>query len=267
MQQQTDLERMVTAWDELDGVGEGRAHVLALILVLAASLAYVWFLLDRGWVPHDEGMLAESAVRVLRGELPHRDFDEIYTGGLSYLHALAFQHLGMRLVSLRYVSYAAFAAWIPLVYYLASRFVGPLGAGAVTLTAVVWSYPNYPAAMPSWYNLFLATASLAALFRHLDTSRPRWLALAGFLAGLSILVKVVGLYLVGATILFFVFMEQTSRRADTADSRSRWYSASVILGSTIVITVLLLLVRTRLGLTELTQFVLPGTLIAGSRPR
>jgi hypothetical protein len=237
---------------------------LVLVPVLAASLAYTWLLLDRGWVPHDEGMLAESAVRVLRGELPHRDFDEIYTGGLSYLHALAFGLLGERLISLRYVSYLAFAAWVPLVFYLASRFVGPLGAAGVTLASVVWSYPNYPAAMPSWYNLFLATASLVALFRYLDTGRHRWLVLAGLCAGLSVLVKVVGLYLVGATLLFFVFMEQSRAQTSARQPGSpRWYGALVVLGSMAVVAVLVLLVRARLGLPELLQFVLPGTLIAG----
>ena len=62
---------MVEAWEELDRVGERAGHRYALLLVLVASLAYVWLLLDRGWIPHDEGMLGESALRVLRGELPH----------------------------------------------------------------------------------------------------------------------------------------------------------------------------------------------------
>ena len=92
--------------------------------MLAASLLYVWLLLDRGWVPHDEGMLAQSAARVLRGELPHRNFDEVYTGGLSYLNALAFQLFGERLLSMRYLSFQAIPPRVPLVYKLAARFVG-----------------------------------------------------------------------------------------------------------------------------------------------
>jgi hypothetical protein len=263
MQQQTDLERMVTAWDELAGIGGGRAQVLALVLVLAASLAYVWLLLDRGWIPHDEGMLGESAVRVLRGELPHRDFDEVYTGGLSYLNALAFGLFGERLVAMRYMIFAVFAAWVPLVYYLASRFVRPLAAAGITLTSVVWSFPNYPAAMPSWYNLFLATASIAALFRFLETQRARWLAVAGFLAGLSILIKIVGLYLVAATLFFFVFMEQSRGQLPEDDRRpSRWYGGLVTLACLGLMAALVLLIRTRLGLQEFVQFVLPGGMIA-----
>jgi hypothetical protein len=248
---------------ELGSAGERSRHLLALMLVMAASLAYVWLLLDRGWVPHDEGVLGESALRVLRGELPHRDFDEIYTGGLSYLNAFAFELFGQQLLAMRYMIYAIFAAWVPLVYYLASRFVGPLAAAGITLTSVAWSFPNYPAAMPSWYNLFLATASIAALFRFLETQRARWLAVAGLLAGLSILIKIVGLYLVAATLLFLVFMEQSSGQLSETERRpSRWYGALVTLACLGLIVVLLLLIRTRLGLQEFTQFVLPGALIA-----
>src|SRR5206468_3004365 len=113
-----------------------------------------------------DGAMAQSAERFLQGQLPHRDFDEIYTGGLTWLNAGAFRLLGTTLWSLRVVLFAVFVAWVPAVFYIASRFARPLAAGAVTLLAVVWSVPNYPAAMPSWYNLFLATFGVAALLRY-----------------------------------------------------------------------------------------------------
>jgi hypothetical protein len=43
-------------------------------------------------------------------EQPHRDFDELYTGGLSYLHALAFHTLGVTATSLRLVLFGWFLA-------------------------------------------------------------------------------------------------------------------------------------------------------------
>jgi len=135
--------------------------------------------LTRGWVPHDAGSLAQSAERVLAGELPHRDFDDIYTGGLSFLHALAFRLFGTSLLSLRLVLFAAFLAWLPAVYYVAGRFVAPLAAGLATLTAALWTVPNYSEAVPSWYNLFLAVLGVAALLRHLETGGRRWLVAAG----------------------------------------------------------------------------------------
>jgi hypothetical protein len=265
VQQLTDPRRVAGAPIEPDPEGERSRfrHLVALIPVLGVSLAYVWLLLDRGWIPHDEGMLGESALRVLSGELPHRDFDEVYTGGLSYLNAFAFGLFGEQLLAMRYMIYAVFAAWVPLVYYLASRFLGPLAAAGITLASVAWSFPNYPAAMPSWYNLFLATASIAALFRFLETQRAVWLAVAGFLAGLSILIKIVGLYVVAATLFFFVFMEQSRGQLPETDRRaSRWYGGLVTLACLGLIAALVLLIRTRLGFQEFAQFVLPGGIIA-----
>src|SRR4029453_7091374 len=74
-----------------------------LVAVVLASGLYVRPFVDKGWVPHDEGLLGQSAERVLAGQLPHRDFDEVYTGGLSYLHALAFKLGGVRSIVLRWM--------------------------------------------------------------------------------------------------------------------------------------------------------------------
>src|SRR5438046_6522928 len=102
---------------------------LALGVAWALSAALAAHYLERGWVPHDAGSLAQSAERVLHGELPHRDFDEIYTGGLSLLNALAFRVLGPSILTLRLVMFAVFLAWLPALYYVASRFVGSIAAG------------------------------------------------------------------------------------------------------------------------------------------
>src|SRR6266581_6391582 len=162
---------------------------LLLALVLLLSALYMAWELKRGWVPSDEGTLAECADRVLRGELPHRDYHEGYTGGLRYLNAAAFRLFGTNLASMRYMLFLFFLAWVPAVYYVASRFVFPPIAAAVTLLAVAWGPPMYAAAMPSWYNLFFATFGLAALLRYTEAQSDRWLLIAGFCGGISFLFK------------------------------------------------------------------------------
>ena len=97
------------------------ARLLLPALVWLVCVVYVALRLTRGWVPHDEGSIAQSAARVLAGELPHRDFGELYTGGLTYYHALAFRVLGVSLVSLRIAMFVVFAAWVPATYALAAR--------------------------------------------------------------------------------------------------------------------------------------------------
>lgn len=242
---------------------------LLLAAVLVLSALYVAWHLDRGWVAHDEGTLAQSAERLLLGELPHRDFDELYTGGLTWLNAAAFRLLGTTLFSMRVVLYAVFLCWIPAVFYIATRLVRPLAAAGVTLLCVVWSLPNYPAPLPSWYNLFLTVFGIAALFRWLETRQARWLALAGVAGGLSVLVKIVGLYFVAAALLFLVYQahEQARTRARTNASvtteRGWIYASFATLGLLAFIAALATVVRPQLHAAEAVQFILPGSAVAG----
>jgi hypothetical protein len=238
---------------------------LLLLGVLILSAGYVALHLGRGWVPHDEGTLGQSAVRLLQGELPHRDFDDLYSGGLTYVNAAAFRIFGTILFTMRLVLFAVFLAWVPVVFYLASRFVRPAAAAGITLLCVVWSLPNYPAPLPSWYNLFLTVFGLAALFRWLEVGRRRWLFAAGLAGGLSLLVKVIGLYFVGGALLFLVFQaHEQSRAADRSRARRGWVYASFVTACLLLFSAaLLMLVRQQLYAAEVVQFVLPGTLVAG----
>jgi hypothetical protein len=236
--------------------------VLAGVLVISA--VYVWRQLASGWIPFDEGTLAQSAERILQGQIPHRDFDELYTGGLAWVNAGAFRIWGTNLWTLRLVVFAVFVAWVPAVFYIASRFVRALAAGGVTLLAVAWSLPNYSAAMPSWYNLFLATFGVAALFRFLEVGGRRWLVIAGLAGALSILVKVVGLYYVAGVLLFLVFhAHMLSRSTAGPDARQgRGYAAFVSVALLMFVAALWSVVRRQLHAPEFVQFFVPGALLA-----
>lgn len=183
---------------------------LLFLMVFLLSALYAAKDLKRGWVPSDEGVFGQSAERVLQGELPHKDFDEVYTGGLTYLHALAFRVQGTSLASFRYVLYLFFLAWVPATYCVALRFVSSPVASAVTFLAVAWSIPNYSAPMPSWYNLFFATFGLVSILRYIETGSRRCLFIAGLCGGLSFLFKVTGLYFIAGVLLFLVFREQVA---------------------------------------------------------
>lgn len=244
-----------------------RARRWILLLVWAASAVFVLDGLDRGWIPHDEGTLAQSAERVMRGEVPHRDFDEPYTGGLSVVNAAAFKAFGTNLLSPRLVLFGVFLLWVPTVFYVATRFVSPWIAGLGTLLAVAYSLPNYSAAMPSWYNLFLAVFTAAALLRHVETGRRRWLFAAGLLAGLSILVKIAGLYVVAGGLLFLVYRERALseeiRPGVTGGQKSRAYSIVITLGIVLFLCLLAGLVRDRAGVEGIVHFVAPSAVVGG----
>ena len=238
---------------------------LPLLIVWLIAAAYTGARLNRGWIPMDEGALGHAAERVMHGELPHRDFDDVYTGGLATLDAVVFKVLGTQLSNLRLAMFAVFLLWIPTVYYIASRLAKPVAAAVVTLLCVVWSIPNYPAAMPSWYNLFFAIFGAAALMRYTETRRVRWLVAAGIAGGLSITIKIVGVYYVGAAFLFLVFLEHqeaVSQPPPAGGTPRRMYALLVVTGAVVVVLGLASLVHVVPGASKVVQFTLPGALLA-----
>lgn len=242
-----------------------KGRSLVLLIVWLVSLAYMASHLKRGWNPYDEGTLAQSAERVLNGELPHRDFDEMYTGGLSFLNALAFRELGTNLATMRVVLFITFLLWVPAVFYVARRFVSLLVAASIVLLSVAWSVPNYSAALPSWYNLFFAIFGVAAVLHYLETGTRRWLFAAGICAGFSILAKIIGLYYVAAVLLFFLFREQclTDRKDGTTHERSHIYKLTVVLGCAIFLVLLLKLLWKGPAPSGLVYFFLPALALTG----
>jgi Dolichyl-phosphate-mannose-protein mannosyltransferase len=239
------------------------ASVLIPLLVWLACAAYLGMNLKRGWVPWDEGILGQSAERVLNSEMPHRDFNEVYTGGLSYLNALVFRIFGINLVYLRYVLFGFSLLWVPAVYRLAREFLEPWTAGGVTLLAVAWSVPNYPAAMPSWFLLFFATFGTLALSTYINRPNMRWLILAGLCGGSSFLFKSVAIYFIAGGLLFLVFREQDlSRIGNARPHRTLTYVSFLIVCLTLFLLFLVKLVMFPGGVAEFLHFVLPSLVIA-----
>lgn len=201
MQQQSARERARQNAQRLDWV---------LVIVWVLAVWYTYHHIRDAFYDVDEGLLAQTAERVWHGQLPHRDFTDPYTGALSMLYALGLAVFGTTFMATRWVLLVATACWVPLLYALASRVARPAVAGFAVLVAIAWSVPQHPRGMPTWYNLFLATAGAVALLRWVDTRRRRWLVAAGVAAGISCAIKIVGLYFIAAALLFFVYQEQES---------------------------------------------------------
>src|SRR6266436_4345911 len=239
-----------------------RWSTLIFLIVWLSSVAYMACNLNRGWAPEDEGILGQAAERVLHGEMPHRDFNDPYTGGLSYLDAAAFRILGTNLISLRIVLLAFFILWVPAIFAAAREFSGPYASAAVALAAVAWSVPNYSAAMPSWFCLFFATFGTLALLKYIRKPRIELLILAGLCGGLSILIKTPGLYFVAGALLFFVYPEQSlAQMGGPSNERCYAYFCFVVVSLALFITAICKLVLTTDGWGEFFHFVYPGAAI------
>jgi hypothetical protein len=208
-----------------------RRALASLALAMLGAALSIWTILDRGWVPFDEGTIAQAAERVLHGELPHVDFTDPYSGGLPYWHALAMRVFGVSLMAPRYGLFIASLLWLPALWWLAHRACGRRWAVVITIVGAWWSLPVYPAAMPTWYLLFMATWIVVGLERWHASGRVAWLVATGVLCGVAITVKQTGLYLLAGTLLGILFceQEQTRLRWNDAPPAGRTNAAVVLL--------------------------------------
>ncbi len=186
-------------------------------LGVLAALLVAWLYLDRGWVPHDEGLLGQAAERTLQGEWPHRDFIDTYTGGQARWHALAMRVLGVNALAMRWAMLPFFAAFVAAVFAMARRVVTPLAALGCAGLAVLLTLPNYPAPMPSWYGLFLAVVGTWCGLQGLRSRRGSWWLMAGVMGGLSVLFKITGLYFIAAMGLLLFEHERSLRAVEAND--------------------------------------------------
>lgn len=196
------------------------------IFVVFISALYLSFFAYSGWIPHDQGTLAQSAERVLNGELPHRDFDDVYTGGLSFFHAAGFWLLGTNMTTIRTLLFPSAIGFAWTLHHIASRTMSAKLAPLVALTCLVWSLPNYFEGMPSWYTLFLSTFGIFAILKYYDSDLRRWLFLAGLCGGLAVTIKIVGLYYIAA--IAFVIAYRGQIRGDSEPKATKGFSWSTV---------------------------------------
>lgn len=215
-------------------------------LLLALALMYLALFVPRGWIPHDEGTLGQAAERVLRGEIPHVDYQDTYTGGLSWMYAMVFRFAGIDLLYLRWLLFAGASLAMVAMYAVVRRYLTPIPAALTTWVGLTWSFPNYFAGLPSWWLLVCALCCLWAFIRYVETERIAYIALAGLIAGLSILFKQTGVYLVVALVISLLYERGTGPR--------RFLRMAAGLAS---LALVLAIMRSQFAMAEMLYLLLP----------
>ena len=154
--------------------------------------------LFQNWVSFVEGQLGLSASLVRAGRWPHRDFNDVYSGGLALLDAGAQWLFGDDVLSLRIPLAIATILWVAVLAACLRRFVSPAAAAGLALVGYLWGPPLYTAAMPSWYLLFFATGAVWCLLKWNETDDARWWGAAGVCIGLALFFKINALFLLAA---------------------------------------------------------------------
>jgi hypothetical protein len=159
-----------------------------VLLSFALAIAYPRWRAGIDW--RDEGLLAYGAVRVMQGEVPHRDFVSLQPPLSFYTAAAVFKLCGTSLASLRGFGLSIFLLLPLLIYAVGRNFTGPILSFAAAAPACILGLPycNFvPLAV--WQGI---ADSLAAMLLFLPAvfSRRQWLAFpAGTLSAVSVFLR------------------------------------------------------------------------------
>jgi hypothetical protein len=187
---------------------------------LLVSALYLSLFPRLGWIPHDEGLLGQQAVRFLRGEIPHRDFHETYSGGLTVLNALCFRALGVDSLSLRKMLFMAALFTVGAVFLFSHAGGGLATAALVGAGALTWSFPNFFAGLPSWYVVGFWIGGAFCLRRfEAGPSSLGWVFGAGIFSGLAACIKISGVFFPLAALLYFCHRAMGEADATPNDGR------------------------------------------------
>jgi hypothetical protein len=161
---------------------------VALLISFAIAIAYPRW---RAWVDwRDEGLLAYGAVRVMNGEIPHRDFVSLQPPLSYYTAAIVFKLFGASLLSLRVFGLSIFLLLPLLIYAVARKLLGPLASLVAAAPACILGIPYMRfAPFAVWQGITVSFAAMLLLVWAAGTKR-QWLALpAGMLVVISALLR------------------------------------------------------------------------------
>lgn len=166
------------------------ADVLCPLLLILICLAIGLPRYHAGIDWRDEGFLAYGAVRVMRGDVPNRDFISLQPPLSFYVAAGAFKLFGTSLATLRTLGLSIFVVIVLLVYALARQLMKPGLAFAAAFPATSLGIPYFNFTPFAVWQGITASMAAALLYLHASLTNRRWLALpAGVLTTISIFLR------------------------------------------------------------------------------
>lgn len=158
-------------------------------LIFVVSFLYLWLFRRYTVMDLDEGIVLQGAERILRGEVPYRDFFMFYTPGSVYLVASLFKLFGDSLNVARISIAIAGAGCTILTYVLArrvcSRNIALLAAALTMTTGVAYRF----LVLHNWYATLLSCLTVYSAVCLCESQKPLWAFATGSFAALTTLVE------------------------------------------------------------------------------
>lgn len=147
-------------------MAKSQDHASAVMLVAVAILSLVVLLLamPRDLNIYDEGIILSDAMRVLHGDIIHRDFYSVYGPGQYYIVAGLFRFFGENFMIARLYDLAIRAAVVAMLFYIIRKQCPLLIALIFTAMGGMWLvgsgfylYPIFPCMLLSLIGSYLVT--------------------------------------------------------------------------------------------------------------
>lgn len=187
-------------------------QVLPFVIAMLAGVACYAIFLRRGLGLSVIGYSISPAERVMRGEVPYRDFLFNYTPGTVWLNAILMKAFGPTLMTIRAGLFFFKMLTLSMIFLVAKRLTCAWAALVPVALALAWlGHLQVFNVYPDQYLILFALLAISFVLNHNDCARGRWLFLGGVATGAVFVFKQnVGLFLLAAGISSIVVREALS---------------------------------------------------------
>lgn len=207
-----------------------QSHGNALTAAVLFLISFIFLFLGMTRTPniYDEGLVLTGALRILAGQIPHRDFYAIYGPAEYYVYAGLFKLFTPSLLASRLLDLCFEASTISVAYLLVARYCENSIAIITSLVTMLWLYSaevtyGYATVPVSLLCLISAALILPAFTRDLPARR---LVGVGALAGIATLYRYdmgIALTVILSTVLAIAYCFRKSEKR-----RARRYAMSLL---------------------------------------
>jgi len=143
------------------GPASSWGDALLAAALAAISILYLWPFRNMLFLDWDEGILLQGAARILRGQLPYRDFFSFYAPGSYFWNAWLMKVFGDSLLVPRTVVLLYGVVFSVLTFILARRMASRTGAAVASLLLLICCWPMSFRVQHNWDS---TAAALLALY-------------------------------------------------------------------------------------------------------
>lgn len=191
----------------------------AAVLLFCFSLAYLCIFIRHCSFEPDEGIVLQGAERILRGEVPYRDFFTFYTPGSFYLVEFVFKIFGDSMAAARFSIAIAGAGCTVLTFLLARRVCALPAAIFAAFLATVAGCAYRFLVLHNGYSTLTCCICIYSAVRFYENRRNGWALAVGLFSALAFLIEqskgaglILGLVIALLTIRYVKGVRLFSRR-------------------------------------------------------